>query len=278
MFNFIRSCTLIMVTVAIFHSVSNIAVAETVVVDGKKILKNFKDRDGNFDIDVQVERVVDKKVGTIERRAREREEDEREYEREERELEKEIRKSAHRMKRDILKNLKTQQGLQIHIDEDEDEEDERDHDDKKIHKEIKIAMNNDDGPPVEIIVPIAFFMTFPFCLFLLFYFKYRTNKEKQITLRTMVENGTNIPPEMFMEGKSRLTPIEKDRKNGIVYTLSSIGIILFLLVLNAGPKGLWSIGLIPLLMGIGNLINWKLASGDDQKEVEIEEVVTKSAE
>lgn len=129
---------------------------------------------------------------------------------------------------------------------------------KKIHKEIRVEVDS-DGAPVEIIVPVAFFMTFPACMFLFFLFKYRSTREKQITLRAMVENGAQIPPEMFMDGKRPLNPIDRDRKNGIIYTLGSIGVIAFLLILKTGQPGIWSIGLIPLLTGVGYLINWKIA-------------------
>ncbi|MCR9204013.1 MAG: DUF6249 domain-containing protein [Halobacteriovoraceae bacterium] len=141
---------------------------------------------------------------------------------------------------------------------DEDAKAKVENDGPKIHKEIKVDLKS-DGAPVEIIVPVAFFMTFPACMFLFFLFKYRSTKEKQITLRAMVENGAQIPPEMFMDGKRMLKPIDRDRKNGIIYTLGSLGLIAFLLILKTGQPGLWSIGLIPLLTGVGYLINWKMA-------------------
>ncbi len=131
--------------------------------------------------------------------------------------------------------------------------------DGKVKSEIKVEIDSDGGAPVEIIVPVAFFMTFPACMFLFFLFKYRSTREKQITLRAMVENGAQIPPEMFMDGKRPLNPIDRDRKNGITYTLGSIGLIAFLLILKAGQPGPWAIGLIPLLTGVGYLINWKIA-------------------
>lgn len=133
---------------------------------------------------------------------------------------------------------------------------------EKIIKEIKIE---NDGPPVEIIVPVIFFLTFPACMFLFYFFKFLTGREKQVTLRRMVESGAQIPHEMFMEGKSGIQPIEKDRKNGILFTLSSLGGIGFLLIMNTETKGLWAIGLIPLLTGIGYLINWKLAEAQNKK-------------
>lgn len=139
----------------------------------------------------------------------------------------------------------------------------------KIKKEVRVEIES-DGPGVEIIVPVAFFMTFPACMFLLFLFRYKSTREKQITLRTMVENGANIPPEMFLDGKGQVSPIEKDRKYGILFTLGSAGLIVFLLAVTT-QKGLWSIGLVPLLIGVGYLINWKLgAKVTEEVEVIVE--------
>jgi hypothetical protein len=134
----------------------------------------------------------------------------------------------------------------------------------KPNKNIRVEVNNSGRAPVEIIVPVAFFMTFPACMFLFFLFKYRSTREKQITLRAMVENGAQIPPEMFMDGKTPLKPIDRDRKNGIVFTLGSIGLILCLLLSKAEPSGIWSIGLIPLLTGLGYLTNWKIATNSQK--------------
>lgn len=137
-------------------------------------------------------------------------------------------------------------------------------DEPKVSKKIEVKVNSDGRAPVEIIVPVAFFMTFPACLFLIFWFRFRSTREKQITLRTMVENGANIPTEMFLEGRSKLSPVERDRKNGILFSLSSIGLIIFL-VLISSTKGLWAMGLVPLLLGVGYLVNWKLASKENSE-------------
>ena len=113
--------------------------------------------------------------------------------------------------------------------------------------------------PIEIAVPLGFFAIFPTCLFLIGFFRYRSKREKQITLRTMAENGAQIPPEMFMEGQKDLNPIDRDRRRGLLFTLSSLGLLSFLLIIKTSVQGMWSIALIPLLLGIGYLISWKLA-------------------
>ena len=116
--------------------------------------------------------------------------------------------------------------------------------------------------PVEVIVPVAFFAIFPACLFLIGFFRYRGKREKQVTLRTMAENGAQIPPEMFMEGEKNLNPMDRDRRRGLLFSLSSLGLLTFLLLFKDLPQGMWSISLVPFFLGLGYLINWKLAEKD----------------
>lgn len=120
--------------------------------------------------------------------------------------------------------------------------------------------------PVEIIVPLAFFAVPPICLFLFSIFRFRTIREKQQTLRVMVENGAHIPPEMFMDGKKTVEPKERDRKRGILLCLGSIAFIIFTFAIRETPEGAWSIGLIPLFLGIGYLINSKMTESSADKE------------
>ena len=118
--------------------------------------------------------------------------------------------------------------------------------------------------PVEVIVPVAFFAIFPACLFLIGFFRYKGKREKQLTLRAMAENGAQIPPEMFMEKSVDLDPMDRDRRRGLLFSLSSLGFLTFLLLYKDLPEGIWSISLVPLFLGIGYLINWKLAEKEQR--------------
>lgn len=132
-------------------------------------------------------------------------------------------------------------------------------------KEVNVSLSSDGSRwPVEVIVPVAFFAIFPACLFLIGFFRYRGKREKQITLRAMVENGAQIPPEMFMEGSKDLNPMDRDRRRGLLFSLSSLGLLAFFLLFKNLPEGIWSISLVPLFLGIGYLINWKLAEKDQK--------------
>lgn len=114
-------------------------------------------------------------------------------------------------------------------------------------------------------VPVAFLSIFPISIFLFLLFRFRSIREKQITLRTMSEHGVLIPPEMFLENQKGkgLDAIDKDCKSGFLFTLSSVGLIIFLFLKT--PQGFWSVGLVPFLLGIGYLISWRLAYNNSKK-------------
>ena len=116
------------------------------------------------------------------------------------------------------------------------------------------------------LVPVVLFSTVPICLFFLFFFRFRTNREKQITLRAMVESGAQIPAEMFMTGSKKDTNLkDRDLRRGFVFSLSSIGFMIFLKIIDGAPDGLWALGLVPFLLGIGYLLSAKLTGNESRQ-------------
>ena len=138
---------------------------------------------------------------------------------------------------------------------------------KQVARYLNKKINSENTPGglfwlIPILVPMAFFATIliPICVF--FLFRFRATREKQITLRTMADKGVHIPPEMFADGLGQSNSVDKDRRRGFLFTLSSIGLIVFLFLIETTTPGVWSLGLIPLLLGVGYLISWKLAEKD----------------
>jgi hypothetical protein len=108
---------------------------------------------------------------------------------------------------------------------------------------------------VEIIVPVAFFVCVAIigALFLVGYSRYTAQRHE--TLRAMVEKGMQIPPELLGHAKRPPSPA-RDRRRGILLICAGIGIGLFL-ILADGEEGA-SMGLVPILIGVGYLIVAKL--------------------
>jgi hypothetical protein len=84
------------------------------------------------------------------------------------------------------------------------------------------------------------------------YFRQRRHAMMHRTLAAMIEKGTPIPPELLTP-EPRRRP--SDLRRGIVLLMTGFGVIGFFL---AQKEEGWGLGLIPLLIGVGYLIVWKL--------------------
>lgn len=132
-------------------------------------------------------------------------------------------------------------------------------------KEYLIVKNTKSDSAENVIVPVALFAMAPLCMLILMFFRSRQHRDKQKTLQKMVESGAQIPAEMFID-RNAISSSEYDRKRGLLFTLPSVGLIFFLLYKEDSPQGMWALGLIPLLLGVGYLINWKLSESSQKQD------------
>ncbi|MEY4386045.1 MAG: hypothetical protein RLY20_1328 [Verrucomicrobiota bacterium] len=86
------------------------------------------------------------------------------------------------------------------------------------------------------------------------YFRHRRNRMLHETLRTMIEKGVAIPPELLQPHEPRKQP-KSDFRRGLVWIAIGTGLTVFFLV---SDNHAWPIGLIPLLIGVAFLITWKV--------------------
>jgi hypothetical protein len=85
---------------------------------------------------------------------------------------------------------------------------------------------------------------------LILWYKARRARMAHDTAITLAEKGQPIPPELFM---TREEPYS-DLRRGLVLVGLGLALCIFMLQLDKP----WSIGLIPLFMGVGYLIVWKM--------------------
>ena len=81
------------------------------------------------------------------------------------------------------------------------------------------------------------------------------------TVRTMVEKGQEVPAALFAP-----PPVQRrrsDLRRGIVWSMIGAGFVVFLGAVNDWEGGAWSFGIIPLLIGVGYLLVWKLEGPKD---------------
>jgi hypothetical protein len=100
------------------------------------------------------------------------------------------------------------------------------------------------GAPVLIVMMIGMFAFF-------------MSRMRQRTIRMMVEKGQPVPAELLAPTR-RAVHQRSDVRRGVVWTMVGLGLIVFFGAVNDWEGGIWSLGLIPFLIGLGYLMVWKL--------------------
>jgi hypothetical protein len=88
---------------------------------------------------------------------------------------------------------------------------------------------------------------------LILWYKSRKTRLIHETALRLAEKGQPVPPELFMGADEPFS----DLRRGVVLVALGAGLALFM-VQSDGP---WSLGLIPIFMGAGYLVVWKLETG-----------------
>src|SRR5215471_18805641 len=113
------------------------------------------------------------------------------------------------------------------------------------------------------IVAIVFFSIFGapvLIVAVILYFGFSKSRMQHRTIRMLAEKGQPIPA-VLMAPPAPAVRQRSDMRRGVVLTMIGIGVMLFLGAVNDWEGGVWSLGLIPLLIGAGYLIVWKLEGG-----------------
>jgi hypothetical protein len=122
-------------------------------------------------------------------------------------------------------------------------------------EKIKAATSEQIPNQAPLIVAITFACPVAIVGAILFY-RYRRNLALHKTLVAMIDKGVPIPPELLRPEASPEKPPRDDLRSGLVLVGVGVGLILCLLVMH---NHAWGAGFIPLMIGVGRLIAWKLA-------------------
>ena len=83
------------------------------------------------------------------------------------------------------------------------------------------------------------------------------SRSRQRTIRMMVEKGQPVPAELLAP-HTRAVRQRSDVRRGVTWTMIGLGAMIFFGAVNDWEGGVWSMGLIPFLIGLGYLMIWKL--------------------
>jgi hypothetical protein len=116
------------------------------------------------------------------------------------------------------------------------------------------------GTLVPIVGACGLFTTIILVVLIPVFLDFRRNRLLHETLRAMVEKGMEIPAAMLAP-QTKQTKSKSDLRTGVIAVSAGLGITLFFLALNGiEDNNLWGIGLIPLIIGIGYIVVWKMES------------------
>lgn len=108
-----------------------------------------------------------------------------------------------------------------------------------------------------IVVPLSFFLFLFLGVTAGLYLGVRKDRERQETLRAMIQRGGTIPPELLVPPTKKFS----DLRRGIILISGGLGLSIFIGVMPT-DRGVWSVGVIPMLLGAGYLLAWKLTRPD----------------
>lgn len=112
-----------------------------------------------------------------------------------------------------------------------------------------------DDPPVPILIVI--FGSFVLMIFIPYYFSMRKTKSQHMMMNNLIEKGHDIPKELIFPARKRT--VRSDFHKGII--LLSFGVSLCLvLFLTKVECNYWTIGFIPILVGVGYMISHKYSN------------------
>ena len=157
---------------------------------------------------------------------------------------------ADRIHRKLEKNLGRKHGITIDVDKDKDEDpDLQEMRNLVAIPIVAIVFLSIFGAPVAIVIMIGIFSII-------------ATRMRQRTIRMMVEKGQPVPAELLAPA-TRGIRRRSDVRRGVVWTMVGLGLMIFFGAVNDWEGGVWSLGLIPFLIGLGYLIVWKLENKKD---------------
>ena len=158
---------------------------------------------------------------------------------------------ADRIHQKLEKKLRGHHGITIDTgNKDEDDADVRKMRDLIAIPIVAIVFLSIFGAPVLIVILVGLFALIG-------------SRMRQRTIRMMVEKGQPVPAELLAP-EIRAVRRRSDVRRGVIWTMIGLGAMIFFGAVNNWEEGVWSIGLIPFLIGLGYLIVWKL---EDKKNV-----------
>ena len=110
--------------------------------------------------------------------------------------------------------------------------------------------------PSEMWIPIVMFIGLSVVLSLFVWFRYKAKRELQMTIRTAIDKGQGLSPEMIDNIMNPPASPQRDLRRGLLGVLIAIGFALFGVILGEedAVRPLLGVAMFPLSIGIAFLL------------------------
>ena len=117
---------------------------------------------------------------------------------------------------------------------------------------------------IAVLVPIVMFIAIAAVLCVYYYLRYRTTQAVQETVRTAIEQGQELTPEILERLGQAPKPQKSDLRRGVILMGVGLGLAAFGLLVGEeeAMQPLMAIGSVPLLIGIAYLGLWKFGKSE----------------
>jgi hypothetical protein len=149
--------------------------------------------------------------------------------------------------------------------------------DRKFRKGVHIKVGDDDESvgvrhhgsdddfplaaiPIAIIAMLSVFGAPVAIVAVIMLISWAKTRSLHRTVRMMVEKGQPVPPELLASPAGAPLRPWYDLRRGIVLLAVGFGIVMFFGISAGWDSGVWALGLIPGLIGLGYILAWRLAN------------------
>lgn len=131
---------------------------------------------------------------------------------------------------------------------------------KQVNKEIKKwkrwNLNEKDGLPIKVFIIVLIFLSLPLLIVgIIFYYRYKSKKERYEVMKQALEHGKDLPPEFYDNDMMNLSKSGGNDllwRKGVKRFFLGIGLALFLGIMTS--EELSSIGILIMCIGVGEIV------------------------
>jgi len=116
------------------------------------------------------------------------------------------------------------------------------------------------------LILMILFGVFILSLFVIpYYFNLKKARGRQQIILTLIEKGKDIPNDLFASPKKPQKSTSSDLRKGIILIAFGLSLCIALFIITRVQSNFWTIGLIPMFIGIGYIISFRLDHSNQSK-------------